>query len=597
MARRPAPPAFRPYLAPILLRSVGNVAGARLLTALVNEIVALIDIAGGPRVLLQSSPPIVNGALRTVAIEYQHRSEPAWAPPGTYTDLVHHLLVISVKGTLAAISTSEPAIRPRINRKVVAARPISRAEIESGFVGDEAKALWLDGIHARSDAKPDAKTLMGRALEFAIDPLGDQTYAFKAVRSKVPLVLSSGAASQVIGASPDEGRLWLNRPGSWLDFAADTETLLDKVDAVAAGPATVRFPALAQAVTDLATVSDADAVAVVPPELLAEDTDPILKERAARWAYGAEFVIAPGAGPNLVATVTLETTLLGDLSITPTLTGDKVALDLVWITQPAPAAAERADFDALMAEYDWLKIYYGSGHTISGGRCFRSAYTDQWFPDWKFKNLAGYNVTQEKPVVLPGQTLGGSIGTPKAPGQPDDSLFGYCHDIFDRGWLASDDGSMELADFVHIDDDTDLVTLIHAKGAASTAAAREVSASKYEVVTGQAVKNLRHLERQSLADVLDAGRHHLIADAVWHDGVRQPDRTGLIARVQALPANYRKRVVILQPQLTETEHDNCANGLATPTRTLKMKQLNTLLLAARLSANAVGADLEVWGEE
>lgn len=45
------------------------------------------------------------------------------------------------------------------------------------------------------------------------------------------------------------------------------------------------------------------------------------------------------------------------------------------------------------------------------------------------------------------------------------------------------------------------------------------------------------LEKQSLADVLDAGRHHLIADAVWHDGVRQPDRTGLIARVQALPAN------------------------------------------------------------
>lgn len=595
MARSHATIPLRPYLAPMLLRGVGKIANARLLRALTEELEALIGVAVGPRTLLRTSPPIVSGALRTVTIEYQHRSEPAWAPSGTYTDLAHHLLTISVKGSLAAISASESAVRPQIDRKLTAARPISRTEIESGFVGSETKALWLDGIHARSDAKPDAKTLMGRALEFAIDPLGDQTYAFKAVRSKVPLVLSSGAASQVVGASPDDARLWLNRPKTWADFLADTEILLDVAASVGATPPTVRFPALAQAVNDLATVSDGDAIAVVPPELLAEDTDQTLKERAAQWAYGAEFSVVPGAGPNLVATVTFETTLLGDLSITPTLAGDKITLGFAWTTRPVTGAAGRAAFDALIAEYDWLKIYYGSGHTIAGGKCFRSAYTDQWFPNWQFKNLANYNVTQEKPVILVGQTLGLSIGTPKAPGQHDDSLFGYCHDIFNTGWLASDDGSMELADFVHIDDATNLVTLIHAKGAGSSAVTREVSASKYEVVTGQAVKNLRHLERQSLTDTLDAGRHHLIADAVWHNGIRQPDRTGLIARVQALPIGYKKRVVILQPQLTETEHNECANGQASQRRTLKMKQLNTLLLAARLSANAVGSDLEVWG--
>lgn len=597
MARAPAPISFRPYLAPMLLRSVDDTANARLLTALTTEIGSLILVAGGSRTLLRTSRPIVSGGLRTVTVEYEHRSEPAWAVSGTYTDLAHHLLVISVKDKLAAICASEAAIRPRIARELTSACPISRREIEIGFVGDEAKALWLDGIHARSDAKPDAKTLMGRALEFAIDPLGDQTYAFKAVRSKVPLALSSGAVSQVVGASPDEARLWVNRPRTWADFVADTEILLDVAAAVAAAPPTVRFPALAQAVNDLADVSEADAIAVVPPELLGEDTDELLRQRAAQWAYGAEFSVVPGVGANLIATVTFESTLLGDMSIAPTIAGDKVTLGLVWVTQPASGAVGRADFDALVVEHDWLKIYYGSGHTISGSRCFRSAYTDQWFPDWRFKNLVGYDVTREKPDVIPGHSLGGSIGRPKAPGQRDDSLFGYCHDTFNAGWLASDDGSMELADFVHIDDATNLVTLIHAKGAGSTVAAREVSASKYEVVTGQAVKNLRHLERQSLADALDAGRRHLIADAVWYGGVRQADRAGLIARVLALPANYRKRVVILQPQLTETEHNECANGQATPRRTLKMKQLNTLLLAARLSANAVDADFEVWGAE
>ena len=166
---------FRPYLAPMLLRGVGKIANSRLLRALTTEVEAFISVAGGPRTLLGTSPPIVSGALRTITIEYQHRSEPPWAPSGIYTDLVHHLLVISVKGSLAAVSASEPAIRSRIDRTLTAARPISRAEIESGFVGSETKALWLDGIHTRSDIKPDAKTLMGRALEFAIDPLGDQT--------------------------------------------------------------------------------------------------------------------------------------------------------------------------------------------------------------------------------------------------------------------------------------------------------------------------------------------------------------------------------------------------------------------------------------
>lgn len=276
MARRPAPPPFRPYLAPILVRSVDNVAGPGLLAALAAEMETMVASAG-PRTLLRASPAIVNGALRTVTLEYEHRSDPAWAPAGAFTDLAHHLLVVLVKGRLAAICASESALRSRIDRTLVAARPISRSEIESGFVGDEAKALWLDGIHTRSDAKPDAKALTGRALEIAIDPLGDQTYAFKAVRSRVPLTLSGGATRPVVGASPDEGRLWLNRPQNWTDFIADTEAILDVVTATAAGPPIVRFPELAQGVSSLAAVSDANAVAFVPPELMADDVDPLLK--------------------------------------------------------------------------------------------------------------------------------------------------------------------------------------------------------------------------------------------------------------------------------------------------------------------------------
>ena len=593
MARTPTPPAFRPYLAPVLLQAAPPGTGAALLVALVAEVEALVETPGGPRTILSRTPVSLSGGVRTVAIEYQHRSQPAWAPPGAWVDINHHLIVVSVKGNLAAICVSETAMRGRFGKELVAARPISRSTVETGFVGDQAKALWLNGIHVRSDAKADAKTLMGSDLELALDPLGDQSYAFKAVRSRVPLTLSGGAPALVVGAAPGEGRVWLNRPANWSAFVADVEILLDTLAAALAGPVITRFRALAQSVNDLTAVSEAYAVAFVPPDLLLEDTDPAVRDMAVRWAYGAQFEVFGGPSADMTATVTLERVVLGDLTIQPGIANGKVSLTIGWATTPPAGAAGRDAFDALVSEHDWLKLYYASGHTIAEAHCYLATPTDRWFPEFKFKALAAYDVTKEKPTVLVGSTLALSIAEPKADGQPDDSLFGYCCDSLRQGWLASDDRSMELADFIHISDAGE-VTLIHAKGAGSISLNRQTSASEYEVVVGQAVKNLRHLERRTLADALEAGQHHQISRAVWRNGIREPDRTRMIARARALAPDHPRKVVIFQPQLTETEHDLCKAGRAAATRTLKMKQLNTLLLSARLSVSAVGATLEVW---
>jgi hypothetical protein len=118
----------------------------------------------------------------------------------------------------------------------------------------------------------------------------------------------------------------------------------------------------------------------------------------------------------------------------------------------------------------------------------------------------------------------------------DDSLFGAeFSQLSGSGWLASDDGSMEIAGFIHFADN-DLVTLVHVEGAKLSKAAklndpaRQVSASKYEIVVGQAVKNLRHLDRTSLAEELTRNQGNKIESAVWQAGARQVDRNGLIAR-------------------------------------------------------------------
>ena len=149
---------------------------------------------------------------------------------------------------------------------------------------------------------------------------------------------------------------------------------------------------------------------------------------------------------------------------------------------------------------------------------------------------------------------------------------------------------------MHITDD-DVVTLIHAKASNTAARDRQVSVSNYEVVVGQAIKNLRHLERITLADALQKGQRKQIAGAVWHDALRQRDRRGIIARAKAITGAYRRHLIVLQPQLTRAERDACASGRATAGRIMRMKQLDTLMLGAQLSAAAVGATFVGWASD
>jgi hypothetical protein len=136
-----------------------------------------------------------------------------------------------------------------------------------------------------------------------------------------------------------------------------------------------------------------------------------------------------------------------------------------------------------------VKIYYDSGHTLAKGRFYENGFNDQPF-DWRFEPMAGFSIDREKPLI--GRALGiAGIGRVQ-----DKSLFGLVvHQLFHMGWLVCDDGSMELADFIHIDEATRTITLVHAKGSGSTSPTREVSVWDYEVVVSQAVKNLRHLHR------------------------------------------------------------------------------------------------------
>jgi len=69
------------------------------------------------------------------------------------------------------------------------------------------------------------------------------------------------------------------------------------------------------------------------------------------------------------------------------------------------------------------------------------------------------------------------------------------------GWLASNDGALEVADFIHLSDGgLPTLTPVHAKAAANNAANRALAVSPYELVVSQAIKNLRHADPILAAD-------------------------------------------------------------------------------------------------
>jgi sugar/nucleoside kinase (ribokinase family) len=110
----------------------------------------------------------------------------------------------------------------------------------------------------------------------------------------------------------------------------------------------------------------------------------------------------------------------------------------------------------------------------------------------------------------------------------------------------------------------------------------------YEVVVGQSVKNLRHLERRTLADELDKGKLKQIGAAVWHNGLKQPNRDAFLVAARKLKAKAKKQLIVIQPRISKTERDYCWSNNAAEQRAKRIKQVETLMLAARASPQRDG---------
>jgi hypothetical protein len=587
-AKRLKTAALRPYLAPVLLHAATGLKNDALLAEVAKEVES-IGLRSSDRVVrkrLESSPLGTAAGLRFHALAYSETTTPTWFVSTGYQDIANQLIVIAVRDKHAMICASDGSARDRIVSRLKSAKPMPSAAF-AGFVGGEAAAIWLNGIHAPTAVKPNTKFLTGVSLEYALDPLGDQTYRYSAIRScpDIPELKNGRTRGPMVGAAPDSARVWIGRPPDWKSFAKQLAAILSH--ALIGKPATSLYGFLASPVADVSAVKDPYAISVLPGELLLEDAiDEDEREEARLWSYDARFEIVGKSGLSPIVEPYLNEQRLGRASLNVAFAGEKAELAVKWIESPAGTSELRRRCESVLADPEKVKIYYDSGHTLTQGRCYETGFTDQPF-DWTFEPMAGFEIDREKPKFSKASPLANNIGLTN-----DKSLFGFVKKkLYSNGWLACDDGSMELADFIHIDPAASVVTLIHVKASEKKQANRQVSVADYEIVVSQAVKNVRHLDRRNLESELRDGKGKKIGAAVWKDGVKQANRDGFLAAAKALPANAKKVAMIIQPRLTSTEHAACSNPATSKTRRMRMKQLNALMLSARLSAMACGADL------
>ena len=561
-----------------------------------SDILSLDD--DGSRKMISRGNEAKAGELLVGYLHYVEEQRAPWTLNSSIIDRSNHLILVCRMNQHVAIYLSDPRWRSAIvagfdktaDKGLGTLRKIEPGLLNAAFVRGAARTLWLSGTHARTSIKADNKILSGIELQDALDPLGDQTYYFTAARCASnldPTILA-------VGSSPRGSRIWISTSRDWQEVRNAVTALLKHLQRTTI-PVSAPLPVVAVSSVDASKVADAFDLAVIPPELLSDDPsiDEETRGEMEEWAYHTTFRILRSHQADLRAEVVLKGTPLGALDLKLDLNDPE---HVRWsVTGTASSKRTQEDFAravAILYRSSWVKIWYDSGHTISDGEVFELRHRDIPFLDFSWVNFANYDITKEKPSALDLKTIGN-----------EDSLFCWVKNKWplatlgatQGGWLACDDGSMEIADFIHLDDKSTppKLSLIHVKASDDSKPSRGISVSKYEVVTSQAIKNLRSLDRAILVKGLRAGLKKKVGKLVWHN--RQSvsgGREKMLDALDKIGASYERQVVIIQPRLTKARVDSARKN-PKGADAARLRQLDTLLLAQANACHGLQARLRV----
>lgn len=568
-----------------------------------------------PRFLTVDQPPAEKDETAFAWVHYVEKRQPGWFIGEGVWDTLNQLVIVAKRGSLCAFAFSDNGLRTAVARKfgsttngvLSEVERLSPGQINKAFVQTQVRTLWLSGTHRRTVIKADSKVLAGLELETSLDPLGDQSYYFSSIRSTVPL--AEGGKPLVIGASPAGGRLWIGPTKSWDEFTG----LVDAIFARAMKHMDDKqkpdspLPILASPSVDLNGIAQPYDIAFIVPER-ADDGIEADVDGELRWLHqfgdSARFeIITTDGSPNFEADVIWADTKLGRLAFEfETTSKSNVRLKSRKVDGFDGGEVEKTLLKICESPEN-LTIYFDTGHTYSRGLFYETRFRDARFEDWNWVRMDRDRTIfkNEKPLV------GRRFAVENLGNAGDKSLFGLVARHWPNmdargkpsGWLVCDDGAMESADFIHLDETRSPpeLTLIHVKGSGSADTKRDLSVSDYEVVVGQAVKNLRHVDRGLLADKLAANASGMLKNAVWHDGERQADRKEVLKILKGLGSNLKKKVVVFQPRVRRSVFNDIRkkmdDGKAPDAAVRRMQQLDALLLGARADCFSLGASFAV----
>lgn len=523
-----------------------------------------------------------------------HSGSPSWATKEfEYRDSVHRLCIWTSRSNLVAISC-DGALEEKIQRWLDSVpapifRRVSVGALNATLLSGDARGLWLRATHGHRRTKADSKTLSGQNLREALSPLEDGTFTMGSARAEYVPDVNYRALTGIVGVTPRRAKVWFQASQSLLDYLACICDLLRALtECIAAGLSDdAPFPWLAAEVRDLSLVSEAFEITWCSvDDLPASEITPEIEAAARTLDRSTLIVRGATKAPDFEVEVGLDGRTGGTLGCKVATSGSGVRLTFGFRGTPSDPAMTREVLDAL-GHTQLLSVHYESGHAITHGAVWTAKAQDAPFPGWQWFDYAGYEVCREKPGLKNPQDIHDAIGTPG-----ENSLFSWVVAQFSgRGFLTCDDGANEVADFVLLGDDDEL-TLIHVKAAGSANPARGISASKLEVVSSQATKNLRYLDQETLEAALRVSP--VPKPAVWLYGNREGDRSNMLDHLKHRSVRAPAKVLIIQPHTTRGMQ---ASAASTPDTTdgRRLRLAETLLNGARGAAVASGSDLSVGG--
>jgi hypothetical protein len=540
-------------------------------------------------------------------------------------------------------------------------RRLPEEELVPSFLRGEAHRAWLHGVHHPVPTKASSKVLIGPDLREAIDPIDDQTFRLSAALSDTrsakitadfrhdlppdsPLRdLSSvdaigrppiGKRNESVGVSLSRGTLWTGMSKDFSHFLYELDELCAQVAEFRDARSTTadsgyqqrgyNMLARPEEGLNLDALGEAVDFSMELPQPSEEEQQDETNERVRvlyAWRERGEFLVNGAENERLFLDALYDGKKIARIRLQPIL-GDrgKAKLEVnvdkweVELTAPERDILEHV----LQGSAERTKVWYSKGYTVQGEEVFRLEFRDLPFTSWKWmpfrldrkENPIRYEIKREKP---------GKSGLWDFDWKGC-SLFEFVlnniEPLFRPGkhewFLICDDGSGEVADFVYLDPEIKRLRLIHVKAAGSeevertdrdtgevTLNVRRIAPAKYEVVLGQATKNLRFLEPRLLAERLDTGGSSNMEKLTWISGKRVENRERAIKALRGMGAYLDRGLIVLQPHMsrsvwTKAEEDLWADKLGDADR-IQLLRLRMLLAATGDACRRFGAIFEAWG--